>query len=73
MMNIFCEPGHKVVYLAENGHDHELAVANTVLSKGETYTVKDVDVHNYVSYVEFVEVPGQRFNTVQFKDKLKVI
>lgn len=66
-MDIYTRPGRKVIFTGCNGHDHQREHANKVLSVGQAYTVKYIDVHSFCSYVELEEVPGE-FNSVMFDD-----
>lgn len=38
----------------------------TVLTPGQTYTVKSEEVHSWHTKLELVEHPGLRFNSVHF-------
>lgn len=66
-MNIYTKPGQKVYFLGKNGYDAELEFAShEAFYIGEELTVKNIDVGSSISYVEFVEFPNRKFNTVMF-------
>lgn len=67
-MDIYTKPGRKVTFTGRNGHDSENARANEILKVGESYTVRHIDVRDWISYVELSEFPNQTFNTVMFED-----
>lgn len=67
-MNIYSKSGTKVTFLNKNGNDWQRAVANKIFKVGQIYTVKSIDVHSCVSYVEFEEFPEKTFNSVMFDD-----
>jgi hypothetical protein len=64
-MDIYTEPGKKVMFLGQNGMDWELLKAMNSLVVGETYTVSYIDVGNWSSEVSFQEVEGT-YNVVMF-------
>lgn len=67
-MDIYAKPGTKVKYLGKNGYDAERERAKEFLEVGAVLTVKEIDVHSWVSYALFEEVPGVWFNTVMFEE-----
>ena len=67
-MNIYSKPGTKVTFLDKNGNDWQRAAASKIFKVGQIYTIKNIDVHSWVSYVEFEECPGKTFNSVMFDD-----
>lgn len=69
-MNIYADPGSLVRYLGKHGHDYEREAANKILTAGQTYTVKSIEVHGWVSYVTLEEVDDD-FNTVMFEDAMQ--
>lgn len=67
-MDIHAEPGTKVKFTGENGYDNDRHIAFSHMDVGEVFTVKNIYVGSWVSYVEFEELPGIRFNTVMFEE-----
>lgn len=67
-MDIHAEPGTKVKFTGENGYDNDRHVAFSHMDVGDVFTVKDIDIGNWISHVEFEELPGIRFNTVMFEE-----
>ena len=67
-MDIYAKPGTKVRYTGEGGYDNDKHFANSRLNVGDVLTVKNINVGNFMSYVEFEEVPGCNFNTVMFEN-----
>jgi len=65
-MDIYSKPGTKVVFTGTGGFENEREYANKMFKVGQTYTVRNIDVRSWVSYVEFEEFPGGRFNSVMF-------
>ncbi len=64
-MCIHSPPGTAVVFLDDNGYDAEREEAAKILTKGQRYEVRDVDVDSWYSNVILEGVPGS-FNTVMF-------
>lgn len=60
--------GRKVIFLNRNGWDSQKEHANRFFKKGDILTVKEIHVGRSSSTVEFVEFPGEEFNTVMFAD-----
>lgn len=60
--------GRKVRFLNKNGTDWDLREAQAFLKEGQVLTVKEIYVDRMMSMVEFVEIPGKRFNSVMFTD-----
>jgi len=67
-MDIYTAPGRKVIFMGVNGYDYERAEALKLLTVDASYTVNNIEVNSSSSYVEFEELPGERFNSVMFKD-----
>lgn len=68
-MNIYAKEGDKVVFLNENGYDHEPEYARECgLVEGETYTVECTEVGGWRTEVYLQEFPGKSFNSVMFRD-----
>jgi hypothetical protein len=59
--------GDEVVFLAANGHDYQLEAAKKVFVKDQILTVKDILIGDWYSSIEFLERPGQTFNSVMFE------
>lgn len=57
----------KIVFHGEGGYPSDRDQAHSVLTVGNTYTVKDVSVGNWVSYV-YIEEDWHSFNTVLFSN-----
>ena len=70
-MDIYAKPGTKVKYTGEGGYDNDRHIAASHMEIGTIVTVKKIDVGNFMSYVEFEEFPGIRFNTVMFENILQ--
>ena len=60
--------GRKVAFLNHNGHDHQLEEARKLFKPGQVLTVKEILVGGSSSKVQFMEMPGEKFNTVMFCD-----
>lgn len=60
--------GRKVRFLNRGGYVSELEEAQQHFKEGDILTIKEIYVDSYISYVEFVEVPSVKFNTVMFAD-----
>lgn len=67
-MDIYSKPGDRIVFMGRNGYEYQLQEAKLVLSIGGTYTIKRINVENWSSSVELLELPGKWFNTVMFRD-----
>lgn len=67
-MNIHAKPGHKVVFAGVNGSTSDLYHGGVHLKVGEVYTVDDINIGNWSTYVYLKEIPEQAFNSVLFKD-----
>lgn len=65
VMDIYSRPGTKVKFIGRNGHDYQLAKAKEIFTEGQILTIKQIDVSNWSSSVQFEEVGGW-FNTVMF-------
>lgn len=65
--SVFPEVGDKVTFLDANGYEHELNTARKYFTKGESLTVKRIEIGAWSSYMEFEELPGKQFNTVMFE------
>lgn len=66
-MDIYCDPGHKVKFINDNGHDYERESAAEILDTDTIYEVEYVDIHGWSSYVKLKGIQGT-FNTVMFID-----
>jgi hypothetical protein len=60
------EPGDKMVFLGENGHEFERDEAKKLFLIGGTYTVKSIDIGSWSHTINFEEVAGC-FNGVMFR------
>lgn len=67
-MNIYAEPGTKVIFTGEGGYEVENKQANELLTKGETYTIEHIEVGDWNTEVWLKEVEGYSFNSVLFDD-----
>lgn len=66
-MNIYASPGAKVRFTGEGGYPGQAERARERLEVGRVYTVHEIDVENWVSYVTLAEIEGE-YNTVLFED-----
>lgn len=66
-MDIYSDPGTRIVYMGKNGWPGQTDDANKSLSIGGTYTVKHINIGGWNSSVELLEIPGKYFNTVMFR------
>ena len=64
-MRLTTEPGEKVLFTGKNGTDYDQAVAQSLLTIGEVYTVRALNVGNWHSEV-FFEGLFVGFNSVMF-------
>lgn len=60
--------GRKIIFLNENGHGIEREIARQFFKEDQILTIKEIYVGRSSSTVEFLELPGKKFNTVMFKD-----
>ncbi len=68
-MDIYTQPGSKVVFIAEGGMGHDVPDAiMSGLQKDAEYTVSHLEVGGFSSRVYLKEFPGMGFNTVMFED-----
>lgn len=67
-MNIYSQPGTKVIFLDKNGTDSDRENAERILKVGQIYTVKSINVQSWISYVTLKEVPNRMFNSVMFEN-----
>lgn len=68
-MNIYAPRGAKVVFLNQNGYDHDLEYARSCgLVEGHTYTVDRTVVHSWITDVYLQEFPDIPFNSVMFRN-----
>jgi hypothetical protein len=58
--------GDKVVFIDENGYDHDRLQANKFFKKGRILTVKEFNLGKWSSSILLEEVPGEWFNSVMF-------
>lgn len=66
-MNIYSEPGTKVVFAyPNNGYASEQEHAKQFLTVGAIYTVSDTEVGISYTHVWLREIPNHFFNSVQF-------
>lgn len=65
-LDIYSAPGTRVRFSDKHGSDYDVEFAKSCLIIGEVYTVKSIDVHSWISYVELKECPGKSFNSVLF-------
>lgn len=68
-MEIYSEPGTKVIYTGKNGYDHDRERADKLLEVGKTYTVLETDVQPWSTGVSLEEVPNEWFNSVHFMEE----
>jgi hypothetical protein len=69
-MNIYAEPGTKIVFRHPNygyGHDQR-NLKNLGLVVGQTYTVAWTEVGDSHTHLYLEEFPGVAFNSVNFED-----
>lgn len=67
-MNIYAQPGAKVVFHGEGGYDHDQQTGHKHLTVGKTYTVDHTEAGDWHTDVILREVPIVRFNSVMFED-----
>jgi hypothetical protein len=67
-MDIFSEPGTRIIYTGKNGWPGETDLANQFLSIGGIYTVEEMQVSSSYSRVKLLEVDAKFFNTVMFRN-----
>ena len=65
-MDIYSEPGTKIVFIDKNGTNFDRAEAEKILKVGQIYTVSKIDINSWISYVTLEEVPDRTFNSVMF-------
>lgn len=70
-MDIYCNKGHKIVFLGKNGWDGEAEEASRYLTVGEVYTVDYTVVHSWTTDVYLEEFPKRSFNSVMFEDAVE--
>ncbi|WP_141690328.1 MULTISPECIES: hypothetical protein [unclassified Ensifer] len=63
----FPAAGDELVFLNENGYDSQLEEARRHFVKDQVLKVKNIDIGDWSSSIEFEEKPGQRFNSVMFE------
>lgn len=68
-MDILSPKGTKVIFSGNGGWDHDILNARKYLTIGVKYTVLDIRVDDWFSYVVLQEFPHLEFNTVMF-DKI---
>jgi hypothetical protein len=67
-MNIYAQPGTRVLFHNEGGYPFEKEKAAKILTVGEIYTVNRTDVHDSSTDVYLEGFGDIRFNSVQFSD-----
>jgi len=70
-MDIYSSIGTKVTFLDRNGTEFDRIEAEKILKVGEIYTIADIEIHDWISYVTLEEVQGKTFNSVMF-DNLRL-
>lgn len=71
-MDIYSKPGTKVRFMGKGGLDHEKEDAQRFLKVGKLYTVKNIIVGRFCSWVYLEEFPEHQYNTdLFFKEKAK--
>lgn len=60
--------GRRVKFINKNGWDWDLETARKMFTEGQILTIKEIYVGRNSSEVEFVTLPGKKFNTVMFVD-----
>ena len=63
--------GSKVYYLDEYGYDAERETARVFFKKHQELTINRSDIGGWRTEIEFVECPGQWFNSVMFGVKVE--
>ena len=64
------EVGQEIVYLNPlGGSEKDITTARKHLNLGQTYTIKEVFPHNWVTFLCLREVPSVNFNSVLFESK----
>lgn len=63
--DIYSAPGTKIIFLGENGYEHELEDAKSKLTVGVVYTLKYSDVDSCTTDFYLEEIDGC-FNSVMF-------
>ena len=61
---------HKYPEMWENNEEIEKE-KRFKMEDGKIYTVEHITIHEYISYVYLVEIPGIPFNHIQFEDVKK--
>ena len=67
-MDIYAKPGTKVKFTGEGGYDNDRHVASSHMKVGDVFTVKDIKISRFMSFVEFEEITDVKFNTVMFEE-----
>lgn len=70
-MNINAEPGTKITVTERsinNGYQGDKESANKYLRVGNIYTLNNVDISPFVTYIEVEELPNLIFNSIHFED-----
>lgn len=65
-MDIYSKPGTRVIFDNLGGYDAEQEAALKHLKIGESYTIKETEVHSFSTTVYLEECPEILFNSVQF-------
>jgi hypothetical protein len=63
----FPEAGDEVVFNDTNGYDSQREEALKYFTKDQILKVKNIEIGNFSSSIEFEEAPGKRFNSVMFE------
>lgn len=69
-MNIYAQLGDRVTVTensSQNGYEHDKDRVKELLKIGDVYTVEEMEVHSFSSYVRLRGFDGW-FNTVMFED-----
>ncbi|SFA90893.1 hypothetical protein SAMN05216312_102175 [Cohnella sp. OV330] len=67
-MSIKTPAGSKIRFAGFHGEEMDLEEATAILTVGEVYTMKCIDVGQSRSYVYLEEVPDISFNSVMFQN-----
>jgi hypothetical protein len=70
MQNLYVMPGAKVkYYYNNNGSPIEIENSKRYLIFNKVYTIKDIVVRDWSSYIVLEGIPDMMFNTVQFENE----
>ena len=66
MNDPFAMPGEKVMFLNENGYDHQRQQASRIFEVGQVLTVEEVNIGSFISTYKFKNHKNY-YNTVMFE------